>query len=118
MKKKITFPSWKESVGIIVLRDGKNGKQSVWGEYTPSEDDLLSLYATPEITGGYLALCENTEAAKQEENRRTAWMNALAFAEQLWRNGKHREFVVMFRPESPDGWKREAICIYQRLPQV
>ena len=73
-----------------------------------------------EIAGGHPQLfaryetAEAAQAARLEEDRRAAWTNALAFAEQLWRGGTHREFVVMFRPENPNVG-REAVCIYRRL---
>lgn len=117
MKKRITFPDWTKPAYMMISADKENEKRPVWGEYTLSEDDLLSLYATLEIKGGHFLFWRNTEAEERNENREEAWINALAFAEQLWRRGKHREFVVMFRPKNQDTG-REAICIYRRLPPI
>ena len=123
MKKKITFPDWTGPAYMIVSSDGKDGKRPVWNEYTKEADDLLSLRVTVEIKGGlYLPFTrhmsrEAVEAERLEEDRRAAWTNARAFAEQMWKTATHREYVVMFRPESPNVG-REAVCVYQRLPQI
>ena len=88
-----------------------------------TEEDFLSLQVTVEIAGGFPVVFaqhmsrEEIEAERLEEDRRAAWTNARAFAEQLWRGGAHREFVVAFRPENPNVG-REAVCIYRRLPQI
>ncbi len=123
MKKKITFPDWTGTACMIVSKGGKDGKRPVWSEYRQTEEDFLSLRVTVEIAGGFPVVFaqhmrqEEIEAARLEEDRRAAWTNALAFAEQLWRGGTHREFVVMFRPESPN-MGREAVCIFRRLEQT
>lgn len=120
MKKKITFPDWTGPAAVTITRGGKDGKRPVWSEYTQDPADWLSLRVTVEIAGGHPQLfaryetAEAAQAARLEEDRRAAWENAVAFAEQLWRGGTHREFVVMFRPENPNVG-REAVCIYRRL---
>lgn len=106
MKKKIVFPDWTGPACMMITGGGKNGKRPVWCEYTQTESDLLSLRVTVEIAGGFPSIFtryetpEAKEAARLEEDRRAAWTNALDFAEQLWRGGTHRDFVVMFRQET------------------
>ena len=123
MKKKNTFPDWTGPACMIVSSGGNDGKRPVWNEYTRAEDDFLSLRVTVEIKGGlYLPFTQHmsreaVEAERLEEDRRAAWKNARAFAEQLWKAATHREFVVMFRPENQNVG-REAVCVYQRLPQI
>lgn len=123
MKKKTTFPDWTAPAYMIVSSGGKDGKHPVWTSYQNEEQDLLSLRVTVEIAGGFPVLFskgmswEAVEAERLEEDRRAAWTNALAFAEQLWRTGTHREFVVAFRPKNPNVGP-EAICIYQRLRPI
>lgn len=115
--KNIGFPDWSGPAGVMISRS-KDKSRAVWSEYEKSDDDWLSLRVTVEIAGG-LHLFERfenkeaEEAARIENNRRTAWRNAIAFAEQLWRAAPHREYIVLFRPENPIG--REVICICQRL---
>ena len=121
MKTKITFPDWTNPVYMMISRT-EDGKRPVWSEYTRDPDDLLLLRVTVEIAGGSCLFerFENKaaeEAAHIEGNRRAAWRNALAFAEQLWRAASHREYVVHFRPENPNVG-REAVCVYQRLKQL
>lgn len=120
MKKKIEFPDWTGPACMMITGGGKDGKRPVWCEYTQTESDLLSLRVTVEIAGGFPSIFtryetpEAKEAARLEEDRRAAWTNALAFAEQLWRGGTHRDFVVMFRPENPNVGP-EAVCIFRRI---
>lgn len=120
MKKKITFPDWTSPAAVKITRGGKDGNRPVWSEYTQDPTEYLSLRATVEIAGGHPAFFERyetieaAEAARKERCRRTAWTNALAFAEHLWRGATHREFVVMFHPENPNVG-REVVCIYRRL---
>ena len=120
MKKKITFPDWTSPAAVTITRGGTKDKpRAVWGTYTEEPAEWLSLRATLAIAGGSVLFetfdsREEEEAARLEANRRAAWRNALVFAEQLWRGGTHREFVVMFRPENPNVG-REAVCIYRRL---
>ena len=123
MKKKITFPDWTGPAGQIITRDGENGKRPIWRAYAQDPaGDFLALRVTLEITGGSTMFErfdseEERAAAQTEASRRVTWQNALGFAEQLWRAAPHREYVVLFRPESPNVG-REAICIYQRLPSL
>lgn len=122
-KKKSAFPDWTGPAYMIVTSGGKDGKRPVWKPYQKEEQDLLSLRVTVEIAGGFPVLFsqkmsrEAVEAERLEEDRRAAWTNALAFAEQLWKSGTHREFVVAFRPENPNVGP-EAVCIYRRLPPI
>lgn len=116
--KKINFPNWTAPVYLMVSR-GNGGKRPVWSEYTRSPDDLLSLRVTVEIAGGLYSFerfdsKEEKKAAWLERDRRTAWRNAIHFAEQLHASASHREYVVKFSPESVNTG-REAVCIYQRL---
>lgn len=123
MKKKITFPDWTGQAGQIITRNGENGKRPIWRAYDQDPaGDFLALRVTLEITGGSTLFErfdseEERAAAQAEASRRVTWRNALGFAEQLWRDAPHREYVVLFRPESPNVG-REAICIYQRLPSL
>lgn len=118
MKPKIMFPDWTAPAYMMISR-AEDGKRPIWSGYTRDPDDLLSLRVTVEIAGGS-CLFERfesraaAEAARIESNRRAAWRNALAFAEQLWRDAPHREYVVNFRPENPNVG-REAVCVSQRL---
>ena len=120
MKRKITFPDWTSPAAVTITRGGTKDKpRAVWGTYTEEPAEWLSLRATLAIAGGSVLFetfdsREEEETARLEANRRAAWRNALVFAEQLWRGGTHREFVVMFRPENPNVG-REAVCIYRRL---
>lgn len=120
MKKKITFPDWTSPAGMTITRGGgKDKPRAVWGEYTEEPAEWLSLRATLEIAGGSVLFetfdsREEEEAARLEADRRAAWRNALAFAEQLWRAAPHHEYVVLFRPENPNVGP-EAVCISRRL---
>lgn len=119
MKQKITFPNWTAPAYMMISSGGEDGKRPVWSGYTRDPDDLLSLRVTVEIAGGSCLFerfesKEAAEAARIESDRRAAWRNALAFAEQLWRAAPNREYVVHFRPENPNVG-REAVCVYQRL---
>lgn len=115
--KKNKFPDWSGPAGVMISRSEDKGR-AVWSEYEKSGDDWLALRVTVEIAGGSCLFerfesKEAEEKARIESNRRTAWRNAIAFAEQLWRAAPHREYVVLFRPENPIG--REVVCICQRL---
>ena len=120
MKRKITFPDWTSPAAVTITRGGTKDKpRAVWGTYTEEPAEWLSLRVTLEIAGGSVLFetfdsREEEEAARLEANRRAAWRNALAFAEQLWRAAQHREYTVLFMPESK-ATGRERICIYQRL---
>ncbi len=120
MKKKSVFPDWTQTAGQIITRNRENDPRPVWGTYDQDPaNDSLSLRVTLEIAGGS-TLFENfdseeeRDAAYKERSRRITWKNALVFAEQLWRGAQHREYVVLFMPESK-ATGRERICIYQRL---
>ncbi|MBD5117606.1 MAG: hypothetical protein HDT37_00530 [Clostridiales bacterium] len=119
MKKKITFPDWTGPAGVTITRASKDKPRAVWGEYTEEPAEWLSLRATLEIAGGSVLFetfdsREEEEAARLEADRRAAWRNALAFAEQLWRAAPHHEYVVLFRPKNPNVGP-EAVCICRRL---
>lgn len=120
MKKKITFQDWTSPAAVTITRGGTKDKpRAVWGTYTEEPAEWLSLRVTLEIAGGSVLFetfdsREEEEAARLEANRRAAWRNALAFAEQLWRAAPHHEYVVSFRPENPNVGP-EAVCIYRRL---
>lgn len=120
MKKKIEFPDWTAPACMMVSSGRKGGNRPVWSKYTQTEGDLLSLRVTVEIAGGFHSVFaryetpEEKEAARLEEDRRAAWTNALAFAEQLWSGGTYKEFVVMFRPENPNVGP-EAVCVFRRF---
>lgn len=116
--KKVKFPDWSGLAGLMISRNEDSGR-AVWSEYEKSGEDWLALRVTVEIAGGLYLFerfesKEAEEAASVENNRRTAWRNAVAFAEQLWRTAPHREYIVLFRPENQNVG-REAVCIYQRL---
>lgn len=118
MKAKMKFPDWTGPAYMLISRSD-DGKRHVWSGYERDPDDLLSLRVTVEIAGGSYLFEQfeskaAEEAARIESNRRAAWRNALAFAEQLWRAAPHREYVVHFRPENPNVG-REAVCVCQRL---
>lgn len=121
--KKSAFPDWTGPAYMIVSSGGKDGKRPVWKPYQKEEQDLLSLRVTVEIAGGFPVLFsqsmsrEAVEAERLEGDRRAAWTNALAFAEQLWRDGTHKEFVVAFRPKNPNVGP-ETVCIYRRLRPI
>ena len=119
MKRKITFPDWTSPAGVTITRGGADNARAVWSEYQQDPAEWLSLRVTVEIAGGSVLFetfdsREEEEAARLEANRRAAWRNALAFAEQLWRAAPHHEYVVSFRPENPNVGP-EAVCIYRRL---
>ena len=119
MKKKITFPDWTSPAAVTITRGGKDGKRPVWSKYTQDPAEWLSLRVTLEIAGGSVLFetfdsREEEEAARLEANRRAAWRNAFAFAEQLWRAAPHHEYVVSFRPENPNIGP-EAVCVSRRL---
>lgn len=120
MKRKITFPDWTSPAAVTITRGGTKDKpRAVWSEYTQDPAEWLSLRVTLEIAGGSVLFetfdsREEEEAARLEANRRAAWRNALAFAEQLWRAAPHHEYVVSFRPENPNVGP-EAVCISRRL---
>ena len=120
MKKKITFPDWTSPAAVTITRGGTKDKPSaVWGTYTEEPAEWLSLRATLAIAGGSVLFetfdsREEEEAARLEANRRAAWRNAFAFAEQLWRAAPHHEYVVSFRPENPNIGP-EAVCVSRRL---
>ena len=120
MKRKITFPDWTSPAAVTITRGGTKDKpRAVWGTYTEEPAEWLSLRATLAIAGGSV-LFETfnsegeEEAARLEANRRAAWRNAFAFAEQLWRAAPHHEYVVSFRPENPNIGP-EAVCVSRRL---
>lgn len=120
MKKKIVFPDWTGTAGQLITRSEGNDLQPIWRAYDQDlAGDSLSLRVTLEIAGGS-TLFETFEseearaAAYTERSRQVTWRNAISFAEQLWRTAPNREYVVQFRPESPNVG-REAICIYQRF---
>jgi len=120
MKRKITFPDWTSPAAVTIPRGGTKDKpRAVWGTYTEEPAEWLSLRVTLEIAGGSTLFEtfdseEARAAAYTERSRRETWRNALAFAEQLWRAAQHREYTVLFMPESK-ATGRERICIYQRL---
>ena len=120
MKKKITFPDWTSPAAVTITRGGTKDKpRAVWGTYTEEPAEWLSLRATLAIAGGSVLFetfdsREEEEAARLEANRRAAWRNAFAFAEQLWRAAPHHEYVVSFRPENPNIGP-EAVCVSRRL---
>ncbi len=120
MKKKITFPDWTGPAAVTITRGGTKDKpRAVWGTYTEEPAEWLSLRATLAIAGGSVLFetfdsREEEEAARLEANRRAAWRNAFAFAEQLWRAAPHHEYVVSFRPENPNIGP-EAVCVSRRL---
>jgi len=120
MKTKNTFPDWTGIAGRIITRNGEEGKHPVWRAYDQDvADNFLALRVSLEITGGStLFETFNSEeehaAAQKEASRRVTWKNALSFAEQMWRAAPHREYIVLFMPESK-ATGRERICIYQRL---
>ena len=119
MKRKITFPDWTSPAAVTITRGGKDGKRPVWSEYAQDPAEWLSLRATLAIAGGSVLFetfdsREEEEAARLEANRRAAWRNAFAFAEQLWRAAPHHEYVVSFRPENPNIGP-EAVCVSRRL---
>lgn len=120
MKNKITFPDWTGPAGRLIARNRENDPRPIWREYDQNpENDSLSLRVTLEIAGGSTLFEtfdseEARAAAYTERSRRETWRNALAFAEQLWRAAQHREYTVLFMPESK-ATGRERICIYQRL---
>ena len=120
MKKKITFPDWTSQAAVTITRGGTKDKpRAVWGTYTEEPAEWLSLRVTLEIAGGSVLFetfdsREEEEAARLEANRRAAWRNAFAFAEQLWRAAPHHEYVVSFRPENPNIGP-EAGCVSRRL---
>lgn len=114
MKSNMKFPKWTENACLMISR-GIDGKRSVWSEYTRNPADCLSLRVTVEIAGGSVLFEqfeseEAKEAAYIERSRQAAWRNALHFAEQLWAEKPYFDFVVMFRPNSPNVGP-EAICI-------
>ena len=102
MKRKITFPDWTSPAAVTITRGGTKDKpRAVWGTYTEEPAEWLSLRVTLEIAGGSVLFetfdsREEEEAARLEANRRAAWRNAFAFAEQLWRAAPHHEYVVSF----------------------
>ena len=120
MKRKITFPDWASPAAVTITRGGTKDKpRAVWGTYTEEPAEWLSLRATLAIAGGSVLFetfdsREEEEAARLEANRRAAWRNAFAFAEQLWRAAPHHEYVVSFRPENPNIGP-EAVCVSRRL---
>ena len=120
MKRKITFPDWTSPAAVTIPRGGTKDKpRAVWGTYTEEPAEWLSLRATLAIAGGSVLFetfdsREEEEAARLEANRRAAWRNAFAFAEQLWRAAPHHEYVVSFRPENPNIGP-EAVCVSRRL---
>ena len=120
MKKKITFPASTSPAAVTITRGGTKDKpRAVWGTYTEEPAEWLSLRATLAIAGGSVLFetfdsREEEEAARLEANRRAAWRNAFAFAEQLWRAAPHHEYVVSFRPENPNIGP-EAVCVSRRL---
>jgi len=106
VKKKITFPDWTGTAGQIITRNQENDPRPIWRTYeSDTANDSLSLRVMLEIAGGS-TLFENFDseedraAANTERSRRITWKNALVFAEQLWRGAQHREYVVLFMPES------------------
>ncbi len=106
----------------MITRSRTDRARSVWNEYVQDASEWLSLRATLEIAGGSVLFetfdsLEEENAARLEADRRTAWKNALAFAEQLWRAAPHHEYVVAFRPENPN-IGREAVCVFRRLLPV
>ena len=120
MKKKVKFPDWTRMVGQLITRNRENDPRPIWREYDHDPaGDSLSLRVTLEIAGGS-TLFEDFDseearaAAYLERSRRVTYVNALGFAEQLWRAAPARQYVVLFRPENPNVG-HEAICIYQRL---
>ena len=120
MQRKITFPDWTSPAAVTITRGGTKDKpRAVWGTYTEEPAEWLSLRATLAIAGGSVLFetfdsREEEEAARLEANRRAAWRNAFAFAEQLWRAAPHHEYVVSFRPENPNIGP-EAVCVSRRL---
>ena len=120
MKKKITFPDWTRMAGQLITRNRENDPRPIWREYDQDPaGDSLSLRVTLEIAGGS-TLFEDFDseearaAAYLERSRRVTYKHALGFAEQLWQAAPSCEYVVLFRPESPNVG-HEAVCIYQRL---
>lgn len=118
MKREIKYPEWTDKACLMISRDN-DGKHSVWSEYTRNPADFFRLYVTVEITGGSVLFEqfeseEAKEAAYVEHCRQAAWRNALHFAEQLWTERPHFDFVVMFRPNNPN-IGHEAVCIYWRF---
>lgn len=124
-QKSFNYPDWSNPVGQIITRADNAGRKSVWKEYQQDDKDELSLYVTVEITGSvYMPFEQFSSSAERdaewkERDRRGAWRNALAFAEHLWKNAPHRDYVVMYRPENPDNpYIREGVYIYRRLPPL
>lgn len=107
---------------MLISSQNTPSNRPEWREYKYNVGDTLSLRVTVEIAGGLYSFehfdsKEAEEAAWLERDRRTAWKNAIRFAEQLHASASHREYVVKFRPESPNVG-REAVCIYQRLNTI
>lgn len=126
MKKRgFHYPDWNNPENMIITRQDEAGRKSSWKEYTQSDTDTLHLCVTVEISEGdpvlftrFFSKAEN-DAERKEMDRQAAWRNAICFAEQLWKVGTHREYVVMYRKENPDNqYIREAVCIYRRLPPL
>lgn len=119
MKKEIQFPDWTGPAAVIITRSDADSRKPAWSEYAQDSSEWLSLRVTLEIAGGSILFQtfdspEAAKAARLESDRRAAWRNALAFAEQLWSHAIHHDYVVAFRPENPN-IRREAVCIYRRL---
>lgn len=117
--KEIQFPDWDNPTAMLISSRNTPGKRTEWSKYENDARYTLALRVTVEIAGGLYSFehfdsKEAEEAAWLERDRRTAWRNAIRFAEQLHASASHREYVVKFRPESPNVG-REAVCIYQRL---
>lgn len=117
--KKIQFPDWDNPTAMLISSRNTPNKRAEWSEYENDGRYTLALRVTVEIAGALYSpeqfdSKEEEEAVWLERNRRTAWRNAIRFAEQLHASASHREYVVMFRPESQNVG-REAVCIYQWL---
>lgn len=119
------YPNGKKQVCLMIAREDTAGRRATWSEYQPTDADALSLCVAVEVKGsvympfGSFKSPAERDAAWKDRDRRAAWRNALAFAEQLWKTAPHRSYIVMYKPQDAgDPYSKEIICIYQKLPPL
>lgn len=99
----------KQLTDRILFRNPENNKK-VWTGYEPDESDLLTLCATIEPVGALYAF--EGEDERKGSQRKMAWNNAIHYAELLYRQAPHRQYVVSLR--QADESHHEVIHVYMK----